>query len=127
MAGKLERSWERQRVCSIIEHIMSATDAKGNLHMHHCHDGNGGHDNEWRQHARDHGQQLLRVLANDNVIRCFKNGDEVTERQAIARTNARKARDSVMLAMESLKTRRRKQHGKDSRRKRLRKKGKSDM
>ena len=71
----------------------------GILHMQHCSNGNGDHDDEWRRHAHDHGRQLIGVLADGDVARCFKNKNEVTEHQATTRTKTRRARESVNLAM----------------------------
>ena len=84
-----------------MDQVVKATNVGGTLHMHHCINGNGDHDDEWQRHAHDHGRQLLRVLADSDVARCFKNKSEVTEHQATTRTKPRRARESVNLAMQS--------------------------
>ena len=104
MVGKPERSWERQTVCAVVEQVVKvtkATNMDGTLHMHHCSNGDGDHDDEWHRHAHDHGRQLLGVLADGNVARCFKNRNGVTEHQPTTRTKTCRARENVNLAMQN--------------------------
>ena len=116
MVAKVERSWERQRVCAAVNQVVEATNVDGILHMQHCSNGNGDHDDEWHRHAHDHGRQLSGVLADGNVARCFKNKNEVTEHQATTRTKIRRARESVNLAMQSLPRRKNKREDQKAKR-----------
>ena len=118
MGAKVERLWERQRVCAAVDQVVGATDVDGTLHMHQCRDGNGNHDEEWHRHAQDHGRQLIGVMDDGNVARCFKNKNEVTEHQATARTKTRSARESVNLAMQSLPRRKKEREDKKAKRRR---------
>ena len=107
-------------MCAAEDQVAKATNVDGTLHMHHCRDGNGDHDDEWHRHAQDHGEQLSNVLIEENVARCFKQGNEVTENQATTRTKVRSARENMTLIMKGLHHKRRKRQSKKSKRKRPR-------
>ena len=95
--------------CAAVNQVVNTANVDGTLHVHHCSNGNGDHGDEWHRHVHDHSQQLSKVLIEENVARCFKHGNEVTEDQATTRTKVRRARENATLITKRLQHKRRKQ------------------